>query len=204
MGKTSCGMTRLRSHWTPSELRKNTHKSNWIRQLVDAGLRPEIEILETPTSAELLSEAEKFWIAYWRSIGARLTNLSDGGEGHEGARHNAEARAKISAAQLGKKASAATRLKMSKAHLGRKASAVSRANMSKGRQGMKFSASHRLTMSRVQGGLPIRVTDASGAVTVCDTLNSAARFAGVHRGNLNQCLRGLRKSTGGFTFAKVL
>jgi hypothetical protein len=42
-----------------------THKDNWIRELLDAGLRPELAVLETTTNAHVY-ECEQQWIAHYR------------------------------------------------------------------------------------------------------------------------------------------
>jgi len=55
-----------------------THKGHWVRKLKKAGLAPRIEALEV---AEDGDEAERWWIAYLRFIGCRLTNHYAGGNG---------------------------------------------------------------------------------------------------------------------------
>lgn len=59
---------------------KASHKINWIRSLLKKDLRPLIEELEvTPDRSR-----EIHWIAFYRSRGVRLTNMTDGGEGTPG------------------------------------------------------------------------------------------------------------------------
>ena len=100
VGKSSAGLRRPRSHIFPSALKKeHTHKAYWLRRLIAAGLQPEIEVLETAPAD--IDDAEKFWIAYFKSIGCNLTNLTEGGEGVVGLRHSAAARAKMSAVRRG-------------------------------------------------------------------------------------------------------
>lgn len=55
--------------------RINTPKSRWIAEVLAAGRRPEIVELERVGQDEMVS-AEEFWIGYFKSIGARLTNDS--------------------------------------------------------------------------------------------------------------------------------
>lgn len=96
VGKSTKGLLRPRQHMTPAFLRRDTgHKGNWIRQLQAEGLKPEIEVLETHESAEALPDAEQHFIAYFRSLGCRLTNHTDGGEGCVGRRLSAESVARI-------------------------------------------------------------------------------------------------------------
>lgn len=83
VGKSSSGTARPRQHWRPGNLSKdpNQHKVRWLRQLLAAGLKPEVEVLETCDSAEALSEAEQHHIAYWRMVGCNLVNIAEGGAG---------------------------------------------------------------------------------------------------------------------------
>lgn len=75
------------------------HVGNWIKQLLALELRPILQILETNTGN--WQEAEQRWIAYYRAAGARLTNLSDGGEGTPGVPMPEAAKKKLSDARRG-------------------------------------------------------------------------------------------------------
>jgi hypothetical protein len=82
VGLSTTGLKRPRSHISPSRLRKDkTHKANWIRQLVKVGLQYEIVIIQSFLEADLLGEAEVFWISYFRNMGYPLTNVAPGGKG---------------------------------------------------------------------------------------------------------------------------
>ena len=54
--------------------------SKWVKSLVLQGKAPLIEAIEE-VEPELWREREKFWILHYRSIGAKLFNVHDGGEG---------------------------------------------------------------------------------------------------------------------------
>lgn len=56
------------------------HSSRWISGLFARGLRPEMFEIERVDDC-VAAEAERFWIAYFRAIGADLTNLTAGGDG---------------------------------------------------------------------------------------------------------------------------
>jgi hypothetical protein len=122
VGKSMSGLTRPKGHATPSGLKKSsgTHKGNWIRQLMDGGLKPEIVVLECSDVATLC-EAESFWISYARFIGCDLTNATDGGVGRLGHSHipSENARARISAVQKTMWSDLHHRQRMSSAHGGR-------------------------------------------------------------------------------------
>lgn len=69
---------RLRQHICEARShRSHTYCHKWIRKLLSQGSYPEIEVLETTNE---LDPAEVFWIQYWKFLGARLTNLTGGGE----------------------------------------------------------------------------------------------------------------------------
>lgn len=59
-----------------------------IRRILDAGKRPEIHQVEI-VAQDVWVEAEQFWIGYFRSLGAELTNRSIGGPGALGIRQSA-------------------------------------------------------------------------------------------------------------------
>lgn len=103
VGKSLTGWCRPRSHTQPSLMKVRTHKNNWLRQLVDQGQRPIIVVLETHDSSDSLNEAEQFYIAYFKTLGASLTNATLGGDGASGFKHSAELKARWSVARKGKK-----------------------------------------------------------------------------------------------------
>jgi len=82
--------------------KRNAYRWNWIRKLKLLGLVPIFQILgEYPKP--MWSIMERFWIAWYRVMGYELTNASDGGKGL--VNPTPEIRAKISAANKGKKLS---------------------------------------------------------------------------------------------------
>ena len=130
VGKSTSGMKRPRSHVSPTHLSKeHTHKANWLRQLLSLGLKPDIEVLETCSSPEELSEAERFFIAYFRMVGANLTNLTDGG-GSSGRRLSAEVCERIARKLRGLPQSEETKKKRAEANRGQKRSLALRQRMS--------------------------------------------------------------------------
>ncbi len=124
MGKSCSGLQRATSHAIPCRLKNDkTYKGSWIKSLVASGLTPEVDVLEEHETSANLAEAEKFFIAYFRSIGCRLTNLTDGGDGggakwseetrkrHSETTSRPEVKARIAAGQRGKKHSPETNAK---------------------------------------------------------------------------------------------
>lgn len=79
IGKSTSGLTRPRDHYKPSHLKKDfTYKGNWLRSL---SIPPLIEVLHVAETKEELDRLEKEYIALYKGLRARLTNLTDGGEG---------------------------------------------------------------------------------------------------------------------------
>lgn len=76
VGKTNNTAKRLIDH--TKDIKVN-HKTKWVKSLLAAGVTPELVVLEEVGAA--WQDAECFWIAYMRSIGARLVNGTHGGEG---------------------------------------------------------------------------------------------------------------------------
>jgi len=92
VGKSTTGMRRPNAHCMPSGRKGHTWNARWLAELWTHGLKPEISVLEEHTCSENLPDAEQFFIAYFRSLGCRLTNLTKGGEGALGAVRSRENR----------------------------------------------------------------------------------------------------------------
>lgn len=93
---------RVRDHISKARKQHN-YKANWLVQLENEGLRPLYRVLESGTGD--WAAAEQRWIAYYRAEGARLTNLTNGGEGIVGYVFSEETRQRMSAAKKGRKQS---------------------------------------------------------------------------------------------------
>lgn len=70
IGKSNCGMSRPKSHFTFSH---NQSVNIWIEELRNEGLIPLIDILEECNEDELLIK-EKFWIQHYERVGCKLFN----------------------------------------------------------------------------------------------------------------------------------
>lgn len=184
IGKSSSGMSRPRDHARPSRVRvERTHKANWVRSLLAIGLCPQIVVIEEHPTSDDLGEAEQFYIAYFKTLGCRLTNATEGGEGapgvqvsdstrakqsvaRRGRRFTSEHRAAIAAGLKGHEVSLETRQKIGARHkgntycVGRELSEASRAKMSESvsrtspMRGKKLSPETRAKMSEVCKGRP--------------------------------------------------
>ena len=98
VGRSSSGLKRPReSH--------GRYCQNWVDSLKKQGIIPRVLVLEEldPTTDvdERLNTEERKWVAYCRSVGTRLTNLTDGGE--KGRKVDESTRKLMRAAKLGEK-----------------------------------------------------------------------------------------------------
>jgi hypothetical protein len=99
VGQSSRGLRRPREHFWKNVLRPKTPRSDWVKALIARGHIPEIAVLEDCQHRSLLDEAERYYIAYFLSLGIPLLNLNDGGGGNKGYKLSAVGRARISEGQ---------------------------------------------------------------------------------------------------------
>jgi hypothetical protein len=166
---------RLRQHLNAAACCVKTHVYDWIRSLSCA---PSLVVLERDP-LDGLEAAEQRWIAEMRLSGARLTNMTDGGDGQSpGYSPTAETctkvsaakrgcfngplspehRAKLSAALMGNQCAAGhtcspeTRAKISAAQMGHAVSPETCAKLSAAHMGHTLSLEHRAKIGAAQMG----------------------------------------------------
>lgn len=111
VGKTKQTLqARLNGHMKDSK-RRTFSMPNWIKGLSKLNKKPEIVELECVGASEWV-EAEMFWIAYAKYLGAKLLNHSLGGDGSVGFKLTDETKNKIRLANLGKTLSEETKEKL--------------------------------------------------------------------------------------------
>lgn len=73
--------TRLNGHISKSKRNVEfTHKTNWIKSLLNENVKPTIEEIESvDTEIEALNR-EIFWIKHFKELGCNLTNTTEGGD----------------------------------------------------------------------------------------------------------------------------
>ncbi len=186
VGLSSSGMQRPSQHIQPSKLyrkdrksRKFSHCQNWIQDLVKNGLKYDIVVLENCSSKAELNAAEVFYISYFKSVGADLTNHQPGGyAGRKGGwKHSEETIAKL-------KASARTRYE-------KDPSSMNKAIDS--RRGIKTPASNEKQR--------IAVSDSLGNTFYSITV--AAKFHKVCPQTVRKILDNKSKSSKGIFFTKM-
>jgi hypothetical protein len=82
--------------------RRKHHHANLLCKLKAGGHKVEVRFFVTGLPEREALNAEVSRIAYWRSQGAPLVNITNGGEGVSGLKHSDETREKLRAANLGK------------------------------------------------------------------------------------------------------
>lgn len=146
------------------------------------------------------------------------------GEKHPmyGKHHSAEAKAKLSAANLGKTMSLESRAKISvaisgeknpfyghkhteeskrknaEAHQGKTLSEETRQKLSEAMKGRTFSEESKMKMRIGRSGRPIACYKGDELVCVYFGMNEASRQTGVPQANISKCCLGSRKSAGGY------
>lgn len=129
IGKTVATLpTRLSQHcYAAANNKWRSHVNSWIKSLLDAGMRPIIRALSVVNDKHILSQEECRLIAYYKTHGARLTNLTDGGDGALGRVLSKASIEKMRISHLGqpghwigKKRDPETGRKISQANKGRK------------------------------------------------------------------------------------
>lgn len=145
---------RLYEHLKCARRGSEHHVHRWIRSLFDKPLLFVAERVEK----SYLDNAERQWIAFLRSCGCDLTNLTDGGRGQgvPGYVRTAEHSAKIAAANRGKRRSVAARRNIAAGSRGRMCSDMTRMKMSIAHRGHPVSNLTRLRISNTQKGRPGR------------------------------------------------
>ena len=130
---------RLGRHISDARKAKATHHSaGWIRSLLRVGVEPLVKIIDEGAGPSWVA-SEVYWIAWHKEQGFDLTNHAVGGQGPVGCVRSPETRAKLSAANRGKKQSPALVEKRIAPMRGRVVSDETRAKQSASMTGFKPS-----------------------------------------------------------------
>ncbi len=113
------GKGQKRRAWDTHRGRTRWHKFV-VEKLKRLGMAHEVRIIEYFDDELAALSRERELIAHWRSLGADLVNLSEGGEGPTGLKHTEEWKLAMSRRMRGRKMSDEARAKMSLAAMGNK------------------------------------------------------------------------------------
>lgn len=96
------------------------HKQNWIRKLKNQSLKPIINLIDDNLTKEEAKEKEMQCIKLLKSVGAKLVNQTNGGDGMTGYRHTKEYKVWLSIKTTGTKHKEESKIKMSNNKKGNK------------------------------------------------------------------------------------
>lgn len=195
-----------------SKKNRNPHWHHIVKK--EGGFRVEIIRDSLPEDAAFELEIRK--IAEIRSGGAKLCNMTNGGDGPSGYKHTEETRRRLSEANTGKPGSRRGhnntpehRAKTGAAHKGKKHSPEHIAKCAASRTGKPKSAECRRKISEILSGRKMTneqklkmsrpVLCLTNGVTY-PSVNDAANALGVWRPNIAKVCRGKLHHTGGFKF----
>ena len=147
IGRAKNAKGRLRNHLRFAEKGRKEHVYNWINKIKDNGDEVKLIIIEDGLTWEESAAREIHYIAYYRSLGFDLTNMTSGGDGRPGYTTSRETREKIGRYHKGKILSDETKQKIRDAKIGKKVSDETKAKISsstrnispKGRSRQKFA-----------------------------------------------------------------
>lgn len=162
---------------------RNRHHRNIVTKLQAAGLVVDVRITHRGLTEKQALTIEVERIAYWRSQGTKLTNLTDGGDGSSGWTASEETKARMSASHIGrtfspetiermrlvktgKTISESTRKKLQVSHKGKKASPETR-------EKMRLSQQRRWSNSGAKAKQSETITAALALPAVKEKLRSA-------------------------------
>lgn len=162
---------RLRKHLRD---RANNYRCKWIRELVSRGLSPRLKVLCIVQGQLEAKRIEVELIAAYRRRGARLTNLTNGGDGFSGlvfspehrakiglasSNRSPETLAKISAASKNRVVSAETREKIKRLHTGKVRPPATGKRISAALKGRKLTPEHcaRISAAKMNPSAETRV-----------------------------------------------
>jgi len=199
IGKTERSLPERKREHRFLAKREGTHLYCWWRSLP---IEPVAAVLQEVANRDL-GAAEKYWIAYFRQLGTRLVNHTDGGEGQSGFKHSEKTKAKISAANKGKPHPWVNPSKAWMANKGKKLVGIHLEQVLAGqKKAIEASKSDeaRIARSRALGGLPVFCIETETQYDVPE----AARNLKLDASSIHKAAKGQRlKSTGGFTFKYV-
>ena len=194
VGKSVSGLSRPREHFKPSKYNKQEQPVyKWMFKRINNGIRPIIKVLVETETKEALFEEEMFMISYLRSLGVRLLNLTDGGEGSIGRKTKDSTRQLISAARRRNHADPEMRKVYDEARAKVMADPVTRQKISTSSKKRWASPEERRKQAERKKGcrqyhFEKAVVDQDG--NIYPSITAAAKQTGIPRTTLNGYLKG--------------
>lgn len=165
---------RLAGHLSLARKSVSYHSINWIRKLQSEGVTPVILAIESGWGPDW-GRVETKWISWYREQGCALTNATTGGDGAPGHTMSLAARAKVRAAQLGRKHTPEHRAKVAAGNRGKKMSPEAIAKTAAASRGRKHTpeAIAKMREARLgkKGWVPDPETLARRAISIKEALD---------------------------------
>jgi len=137
VGKSRCIIHRLSEHRYQAKIGTDTYLYHWYNKLLSEGVEPVLVVIRN-VSKKLSGSWEKAYIKKFKSLGAKLVNLTAGGDG-----------------SFGHVMSDETKRKISEAKKGIKYTEEQKKRMGAPKRGRKFSDEHRRKLSEAGKGRPV-------------------------------------------------
>jgi hypothetical protein len=131
---------------------RNMHHRAIVAKISRAGFAVEVRMVQTGLEEYAAFALEKERIAFWRSAGVDLANATDGGDGVSGLKMSDAAKAKMSAAKIGKKQDPEQVARRIAPLIGRKQPRDAIEAGAQKRRGKKLSDEHRAKLSAAHTG----------------------------------------------------
>lgn len=185
IGKSIRPRERLLNHMNEVS---NCHRSHWLQGLKARGLMPQQVILESVRGEWPWQESKRFWIAYGKRLGWRLTNNTDGGDGVTGL--PAETRERMRRVWLGRKHKPESVAKMAAKLRGKKHTEEYKAFMRRTMKERIFTTTHRQRLREAGQKLtPEQVREIRERLGRGERQKSIAARYGVDKGTISNIKR---------------
>ena len=207
VGQSNDIRRRYLDHITHSHLR-DSHSKRWIRKLLRIKCEPILHVICNFEiyDKKLLDECEKYWIFYFKALGCKLCNLTDGGSGLFNP--PLEIRNAIVKSGIGRKHSEETKRKMSEKAKIRESQKTKEykefigIKISENKKGHKLGPISEETRIKKRKSIKIKpVTDDLGNVYF--SISEASRITGINKSDIGSCANGKLMHAGGRKFSFV-
>jgi hypothetical protein len=131
---------------------RNLHHRAIAKKLSTMGMAVEVRMVATGLDEETAFEIEMERIAFWRAAGIDLANKTNGGDGVSGLKMSDAAKARMSAAKMGKKQDPEAVAKRIAPLIGRKQPRDAVEASASKRRGKKLSDEHKAKLSAAHTG----------------------------------------------------
>ena len=199
VGYSNSPKRRLWEHIRDAKKGVKTHKSYWIKSLIDNQQSPLIEILYNCNNHDDILQKEIELIKELKDNGILLTNLTDGGDGQRGKK--LDKNHPIINYNLGKKMSDETKMKLSESRKGIVFTDEHKSKLSLKKTGHKRSLDS-IEKQSLTKSCKIKVLY-NDKVFIFSKKSEAVKFTGVNSNQIDKLIEKEQKSKKGYFFIKL-